>query len=79
MQDAGDEAADAQFAKAMALTGAEFLDCVDYITHVGCVPGRNADTPAASEAAEAMHTTGSGLLSCVCAESEIYHGAPFFL
>ena len=36
MQDAGDEAANAQFAKAMALTGAEFLDCVDYITRVSC-------------------------------------------
>jgi hypothetical protein len=34
VQDAGDEATNAQFAKAMALTGAEFLDCVDYITHV---------------------------------------------
>ena len=37
MQDAGNEATDAQFAKAMALTGAEFLDCVDYITHVSCI------------------------------------------
>lgn len=36
MQDIGNEGTDAQFAKAMALTGAEFLDCVDYITHVSC-------------------------------------------
>lgn len=37
-QDASDAATDAQFAKAMALTGAEFLDCVDYITHVRRLP-----------------------------------------
>lgn len=33
-QEAGDGATDAQFAKAMALTGAEFLEAVDYIKSV---------------------------------------------
>lgn len=33
-QDAGDAAIDAQFAKAMALTGAEFLEAVEYISNV---------------------------------------------
>ncbi len=33
-QDAGDAATNAQFAKAMALTGAEFLEAVEYISNV---------------------------------------------
>lgn len=57
VQHAGNEATDAQFAKAMALTGAEFLDCVDYITHVSRKRGRTADSRVSSDAAEAMRTT----------------------
>jgi hypothetical protein len=53
VQDAGDEATNAQFAKAMALTGAEFLDCVDYITHVS----------GTSSAGPAVASNASGLRS----------------